>query len=49
MPLWLDLRPAEALELAARLQSFAAAAAYFDKGEPSDVVGALPDDRPVDE
>ena len=49
MPVWLDLRPAEALELAERLRSFAEAAAYFDKGEPSDVVEALPDDTSVDE
>ena len=49
MPVWLDLRPAEALELAARLRSFAEAAAYFDRGEPSDVVEALPDDTSVDE
>ena len=47
--IWLDLHPAEALELAARLRSFAEAAAYFDKGEPSDVVGAFPDDTSVDE
>ena len=47
--IWLDLHPAEALELAARLRIFAEAAAYFDKGEPSDGVEALPDDTSVDE
>ena len=47
--IWLDLHPAEALELAERLRSFAEAAAYFDRGEPNDVVEALPDDTSVDE
>ena len=47
--IWLDLHPAEALELAERLRTFAEAAEYFDRGEPNAVVEALPDDRPEDE
>jgi hypothetical protein len=48
-PIWLDLHPAEALELAARLRIFAEAAAQFDKGEPDEMAEAVTaDDTMVD-
>ena len=46
-PIWLDLHPAAALELAARLRVFAEAAAQFDKGEPDEMAEAVTADDPM--